>query len=107
MIESLSDLQQNTWYLAEAVIEDKSGYCIAVRGVNGIMQIAVKTSKNDFWCAVGTFEDTDYTVTDITQGSDTLVIREEVLRDYMRPLHCTSYEYVIAVPGNVNYWYEV
>ena len=88
-------------------LPDEVRDCIAVRRVNGVMQIAVKSSAVDFWYSTGEIESDIYTIDNISYGSESIVIDTGYIDDYVNALQCSSYKYVIAEPSDVEGCIEV
>ena len=105
-----SEAKDDVWYLANGIPQGfPQGVqgAVAIRRVNGIMQIAVNSSEDDFWYCTMTYEDEKFTINSINEGGGSVVLDETAINDYMVSMNCQTHEFVIAEPVNVNYVIEV
>ena len=65
------------------------------------MQIATKSTDVDFWYCIGEYNEGNFVVKSIHNGSNTVAINDEVFGDYMQVMGCESYNYVAEEPVNV------
>lgn len=106
-INDYTEFEGNVWYLLSGIVKNGPNYTCAVRAVNGVMQIACVNSDDDFWCSIGTFDNDNYTITNIIKGTETNGLDDVGIIDAKNTLSCQSYEFINEVPVNVTKFFDV